>query len=75
MNEKNAAETAEKFPLWEQEFYKVSDIMKILRISRSTAYKYIREKDFPKILIGSSYRIPKKEFEEWYKKKMNAEYK
>ena len=68
MNEKSTAETVPR-----QEFYKVSDIMEILCISRSTAYKYIKEKDFPKILLGSSYRIPKQEFEEWYRKKMNTE--
>lgn len=67
----NVKDTAEVVP--RQEFYKVSDIMRILNISRSTAYKYIKEKDFPKILLGNSYRIPKQEFEEWYKRKMETE--
>lgn len=69
MNDKISAEAIPR-----QEFYKVSDIMKILCISRSTAYKYIKEKDFPKIVLCDSpkkkiYRIPRQEFEEWCRRK------
>ena len=50
--------------------YEVTDIMAILNISRSAAYRFIQEtyKDkepFTVLKIGKSYRIPKKSFDEW----------
>ena len=50
--------------------YNLEDIQIILGISRSTAYKFIKEvydkKDsFKVIKIGSTYRVPKEPFDKW----------
>ena len=51
--------------------YKVQDIQKILCLSKSTAYDYIRKvykenKPFRVIKIGGNYRIQKDSFDEWF---------
>lgn len=50
-----------------EQYYKLTDIMRILHISRSTAYKLVKEEGFPKLLLYGSYRIPKAAFEKWCK--------
>lgn len=50
--------------------YDLADIQKRLKISRTTAYDFIRkvykEKGpFPVLKIGRMYRIPKAGFEQW----------
>ena len=49
------------------EMLTVSDIMKHLKIGKNKAYKLIQVGSFPKIQIGNTYRIPKKEYEQWIK--------
>lgn len=59
----------------EKEFYKnydelplmlsVSQMAKVLGISRTSAYELVKEKDFPSITIGSRIVIPKEEFILW----------
>lgn len=56
----------------EKEFYKnydelplmlsVSQVAKVLGISRTSSYDLIKEKDFPSLTIGSRIVIPKDEF-------------
>lgn len=43
----------------------VSDMAKLLKISRSKAYDLVKEKSFPIIKIGKCIRISKKELEVW----------
>jgi excisionase family DNA binding protein len=50
------------------EVYTVSDIMVILDLSKNTAYDLIKEGHFPIIKIKSTYRIPRKGFNEWLNK-------
>lgn len=50
------------------EFYTVPEIQKLLKVGKNQAYRLVQQKDFPKIKVGSSYRIPKTEFDEWVKK-------
>jgi excisionase family DNA binding protein len=45
--------------------YKVNDIMIKLGISKNIAYELIKEGSFPVIKIKTTYRIPKKPFDEW----------
>ena len=50
--------------------YEVTDIMSILNISRSSAYRFIQETyktqhPFTVLKIGNNYRIPKKSFDNW----------
>ena len=47
------------------EVYKVSDIMEILDISKNVAYDLVKQAVFPVITIKSTFRIPKKSFEDW----------
>lgn len=51
-------------------FYSVEDIGKILKISRSMSYKYIKEvykdqKPFKVIKVGKMYRVNQKSFDNW----------
>ena len=48
--------------------YTVYEIAEILKISRTSAYRLIREGHFKTIRIGSAIRISKKSFEEWMEK-------
>lgn len=43
----------------------VSDIQKILRIGRCTAYEIVNTPGFPAKRIGRSIRIPREGFEKW----------
>lgn len=50
---------------YEKKVYSVDDLMKILDISRSSAYILIKKKYFRSIKIGNQLRIPKVSFDEW----------
>ena len=45
--------------------YKIADIVRILNISISSAYKLVREENFKIVKIGKAIRISKKSFDEW----------
>jgi len=45
--------------------YEVKDIMKIMHISRNTAYKLLQEESIPHMRIGGHYKIPAERFHEW----------
>ena len=45
--------------------YRVEDIIKILDIGRTSAYRLINEGHFKVVRIGSAIRISKKSFDEW----------
>lgn len=49
----------------EKRTYTVEDIQVILGISRGTAYKLLKKKEFRWFKIGSTYRISKKSFDDW----------
>lgn len=49
----------------ERLFYSVPEIAEILGISRSLAYKMVKEKKIPALEIGKRRVIPKKELQEW----------
>lgn len=61
----------------EKEFYKtydelplmlsVSQVAKVLGISRTSSYDLVKEKDFPSITIGSRIVVPKDELILWIK--------
>ena len=61
----------------ENEFYKtydelplmlsVSQVAKVLGISRTSTYDLVKEKDFPSITIGSRIVVPKEELILWIK--------
>ena len=45
--------------------YEVKDIMKIMRVSRNTAYKLLREEGIPHMRVGGHYKIPAERFQQW----------
>ncbi len=49
----------------ESKCYTVSDIQKIMMISRPTVYELFKQKEFPVRKIGNKYRIPKETFDDW----------
>lgn len=53
----------------ERRTYTVADIAAILDISRSTAYRLVREDNFATVHIGNTIRISRKSFEDWLKMK------
>ena len=48
-------------------FLTISDVQKVLRIGRDKARKLVNTESFPSFKVGSSVRIPKDEFIDWYK--------
>lgn len=48
-----------------QRTYTVEDIAIILNISRSSAYRLIKERYFKSVKIGNAIRISKKSFDDW----------
>ena len=45
--------------------YEVKDIMRIMHISRNTAYKLLREEGIPHMRVGGHYKIPAERFHQW----------
>ncbi len=43
----------------------IKDIQEHLQIGRNRAYQLVKIDSFPKIMIGNTYRIPKREYLEW----------
>ena len=43
----------------------IKDIQEHLQIGRNRVYQLIKIDSFPKVKIGSTYRIPKREYIEW----------
>ncbi len=66
----------------ENEFYKnydemplmlsVSQVAKVLGISRTSTYDLVKEKDFPSITIGSRIVVPKEELILWIKNQVKS---
>ena len=48
-----------------RKYYTVKEVADILNIGKRKAYRLVNQKDFPKLLIGGSIRIPQKEFEDF----------
>ena len=49
------------------DFLTPQEVRQVLRIGRDKTQKLIQREEFPSFKIGSSVRIPKQEFIEWYK--------
>ena len=45
--------------------YTVDEIATMLGISRSSAYKLVKQDDFSVVRIGNSIRVSKKSFDAW----------
>lgn len=45
-----------------KQYLTTSEVQEILGLGKSSTYKLISQKDFPKVKIGGAYRIPKEEF-------------
>ena len=52
----------------ETTFYTVSEIRRILRIGRNSAYKLVSCEDFPTIHVGNRIIIPADHFHSWINK-------
>lgn len=49
-----------------EEFYTVKEIAEILKVNRVTIQRWCKTGEVPAVKIGKSYRIEKKDFENWY---------
>lgn len=56
------------------EYYTVAEIQEILKLGKKKTYALVNQKDFPKLKIGRSIRIPKQEFEEFMAHLLYGEY-
>ncbi|MFH1537667.1 MAG: helix-turn-helix domain-containing protein [bacterium] len=52
-----------------EEFYTVKEIAEILKVNRVTIQRWCKTSEIPAVKIGKSYRIEKKDFENWYQAK------
>ena len=50
----------------------VSQVAKVLGISRTSAYDLVKKKDFPSITIGSRIIVPKEELILWIKNQIKS---
>lgn len=68
-------DTVEKVDFRDQMFITVEELGKILRISRTMAYKYVESPDCPfyRERIGKRVIIPTKTFFQWYDSLTNEE--
>lgn len=55
----------EKFSNQNSRTYTVDEIAAMLGISRSSAYKLVKQDDFSVVRIGNSIRVSKKSFDAW----------
>lgn len=47
------------------ELLTVSDLQKVLRISRPKAYSLVHQADFPSVFLGRTIRIPTRALRNW----------
>ena len=52
--------------------YEMDEVKEMLGISRTNAYKFAREKQFPVIKLGRRYLVPKTAFDQWLSDNGNA---
>lgn len=52
------------------EMLKVKEIKKFLRIGRKQAYELVKSDDFNHIRINQTIRVPKKDFKDWFERKL-----
>ena len=52
-----------------RELYTVKELAEILKVNRVTIQRWCKTGEIPAVKIGKSYRIEKKDFENWYKSK------
>ena len=45
--------------------YSVAEVAKLLRISRSLAYKWVSDGTLPAIRVGTTVRVPRAAFDAW----------
>lgn len=57
-----------------EEFYTVKEIADILKVNKVTVQRWCKTKDLPAVKIGKSYRVEKRDFEEWYSTKKGEPY-
>lgn len=55
------------------QYLTVKDIQRILGLGKTSAYKLVEQKDFPKVKIGGSYRIPLEEFNTYMRRYLYKE--
>lgn len=48
-----------------KQIYDIKDVMRIMNISKGTAYKLIKSGEIPYKLIGNRYKIPTVGFNRW----------
>jgi len=48
-----------------QEFLKVPEVAKVLRIARSRAYELVAEGEIPSLRIGRSVRVSRSDLDRW----------
>lgn len=56
---------SEKISKQNSRTYTVDEIAAMLGISRSSAYKLVKQDDFSVVRIGNSIRVSKKSFDAW----------
>ena len=48
-----------------REFYTPAEIKDMLKIVTNKVYVLLKKPDFPKIIIGKNYIVPKEDFDAW----------
>ena len=64
-NYQNEEVTTSLNPNPEKNCYTIGELMVMLDISRNTAMKLLKQKEFFWLRLGNTYRIPKDSFENW----------
>jgi predicted DNA-binding transcriptional regulator AlpA len=49
------------------EFYTAREIRSIIGCGKTALYNLLKDENFPSVLIGNRYYVPKEEFERWYR--------
>ena len=49
----------------------VHDVAEVLGISKSSTYVLVKEKGFPKLMIGARVVVPREKFIEWINKNIS----
>ena len=52
-------------PCDDKRVYTVNEVAAILRVSRTSAYRFIKTGQFKSIYVGTMLRISKESFDEW----------
>jgi excisionase family DNA binding protein len=66
-------ESTEEVNVGEKEILTMTEVQRLLQVSKNTAYHLVHRKGFPAVRFGRTIRVPRKALEAWLAKQVGVE--